>query len=81
MAAISRPAFLPARDVILQMVPVSLRSIPRLAGQHAEYTASQLRAFRTEERANDVNKVMHTIATRMSEREMQAVSEFIAGLR
>lgn len=54
---------------------------PRLAGQHGDYTAAQLRAFRTEERANDVNKVMHTIATRMSEREMQAVSEFIAGLR
>lgn len=54
---------------------------PRLAGQHADYTAAQLRAFRTEERANDANKVMHAIATRMSEKEMQAVSEFISGLR
>jgi cytochrome c553 len=54
---------------------------PRLAGQHAEYSAAQLRAFRTEQRANDANKVMHVIATRMSEKEMQAVSEFISGLR
>jgi len=54
---------------------------PRLAGQHAEYSIAQLRAFRTEQRANDANKVMHVIATRMSEKEMQAVSEFISGLR
>ncbi len=54
---------------------------PRLAGQHAEYTAAQLRAFRTEERTNDANRMMHSIATRMSEKEMQAVSEFISGLR
>ncbi len=53
---------------------------PRLAGQHAEYTVAQLRAFRTEQRANDVNSVMRGIVTRMSEKEMQAVAEFISGL-
>lgn len=54
---------------------------PRLAGQHSEYIATQLRAFRTEQRTKDVNSEMHMIATRMSEREMQSVSEFISGLR
>ena len=54
---------------------------PRLAGQHAEYTVAQLRAFRTEQRANDVNNVMREIVTRMSEKEMQAVAEFVSGLR
>jgi len=54
---------------------------PRLAGQHAEYTTTQLRAFRTEQRANDVNNVMREIVTGMSEKEMQAVAEFISGLR
>ena len=54
---------------------------PRLAGQHQEYTLAQLRAFRKEQRSNDDNQVMHMITTRMSEREMQAVSEFISGLR
>jgi len=53
---------------------------PRLAGQHAEYTVAQLRAFRTEQRANDTNRVMRGIVTRMSEKEMQAVAEFISGL-
>ena len=54
---------------------------PRLAGHHAEYTVAQLRAFRTEQRANDLNSVMRGIVTRMSEKEMQAVAEFISGLR
>ncbi|ARO86867.1 cytochrome c4 [Nitrosospira lacus] len=54
---------------------------PRLAGQHSEYTAAQLRAFRTDQRTKDPNHEMHMIASRMSEREIQAVSEFISGLR
>lgn len=56
-------------------------SYPRIAGQHSEYVLAQLRAFRTEERTRDPNNVMHMIASRMSEREMRAVSEFISGLR
>ena len=53
---------------------------PRLAGQHTEYTVAQLRSFRTEQRANDSNSVMRGIVARMSEKEMQAVAEFISGL-
>ena len=54
---------------------------PRIAGQHSDYLVAQLRAFRTEERTRDPNNVMHMIASRMSEREIQAVSQFISGLR
>ena len=53
---------------------------PRLAGQHAEYTVAQLRAFRTWKRANDANSVMRGIVSRMSEKEIRAVAEFISGL-
>ena len=53
---------------------------PRLAGQHAVYTVAQLRSFRTEQRANDTNNVMREIVSRMSEKEMEAVAEFIRGL-
>ena len=53
---------------------------PRLAGQHAVYTVAQLRAFRTEQRANDAKNVMREIVSRMSEKEMEAVAEFINGL-
>lgn len=54
---------------------------PRLAGQHAEYTLAQLKAFRSGDRANDVNRVMRMIAIRMTDQEMQAVSQYIAALK
>lgn len=54
---------------------------PRLAGQHAEYTESQLKAWRTGQRANDPAKMMRMIAVKMSDREIQAVSDYAAGLR
>ncbi len=54
---------------------------PRLAGQYAEYTEAQLKAFRVEERANDPEKMMRMIAAKLSDVEIQAVSEYAAGLR
>ena len=54
---------------------------PRIAGQHPEYTEAQLRAFRGAERANDPNRMMRAVAARLSDREIKAVAEYIAGLR
>ncbi|OGA35707.1 MAG: cytochrome C [Betaproteobacteria bacterium RIFCSPLOWO2_12_FULL_62_13b] len=54
---------------------------PRLAGQHAEYTETQLKAFRAGERANDPNNAMRGVAGKLSDREIQGVSDYIAGLR
>lgn len=54
---------------------------PRLAGQHAEYIEAQLRAFRNGERANDAAKMMRTIAAKMSDAEIKAVSDYAAGLK
>lgn len=54
---------------------------PRLAGQHAQYTAEKLRQFRVGERANDPNRMMRTVAEKLSDREMAAVAQFIEGLR
>lgn len=53
---------------------------PRLSGQHAEYTAAQLKAFHDNQRTNDTNRMMRSIAAKMSEAEMRAVSDYIAGL-
>ncbi|HVC49901.1 MAG TPA: c-type cytochrome [Burkholderiales bacterium] len=53
---------------------------PRIGEQHAEYIVSQLKAFSTGERANDPNKMMRDIASRMTDAQMQAVSQYIAGL-
>ena len=54
---------------------------PRIAGQFAEYAEAQLKAFRNGERANDPQKMMRTVAARMSDLEIRAVSDYVAGLR
>lgn len=54
---------------------------PRLAGQYAEYTEAQLKSFRAGERANDPNKMMRMIAIKMTDADIKAVSDYIAGLR
>lgn len=51
----------------------------RLAGQHQDYTAEQLRKFRNGERANSEQMTM--ISKRLSDDEIQAVSDYIAGLQ
>lgn len=52
---------------------------PRLNGQYAEYTAAQLVAFGEGKRQN--NAAMSSIAARLSDREIKAVSDYMAGLR
>jgi cytochrome c553 len=54
-------------------------TLPRLAGQHAQYTENQLRAFNKRERTND-NAVMHSIASKLSELELKSVAAYISGL-
>jgi cytochrome c553 len=54
---------------------------PRLSGQFAEYIAAQLKAFKEGARANDANGVMRGVAARLTEREIQAVAQYAAGLR
>lgn len=54
---------------------------PRVAGQYSEYTAIQLQTFRTGERNNDPNNMMHAVAAKLSDQEIKAVSEYVAGLR
>jgi cytochrome c553 len=54
---------------------------PRLAGQFAEYVAAQLKGFKDGARSNDPNGIMRGVAARMTEREIQAVAQYAAGLR
>ncbi len=53
---------------------------PRVGGQYAEYTSAQLMAFRSGERANDPNKMMRMVAAKLSDVEIKAVAEYMAGL-
>ncbi len=52
---------------------------PRVSGQHADYTAAQLTSFRDGGRTNSV--VMTQVASKLNDREIRAVSDYIAGLR
>ena len=53
---------------------------PSIAGQFAEYTAIQLKAFKSETRANDANNVMRSVASKMTNDEIDAVADYIEGL-
>ena len=52
---------------------------PRLAGQHADYTGAQLLAFRDGARKN--SPLMTAVASKLNDREIRAVADYIAGLR
>ncbi len=52
---------------------------PRLAGQHADYIASSLNGYRDGSRTNNVQ--MTGVAAKLNDREIKAVSDYIAGLR
>jgi len=52
---------------------------PRIGSQHADYTKAQLLAFRNGQRAN--NAVMTGVVAKMNDKEIEAVSDYIAGLR
>ena len=53
---------------------------PGLSGQHADYTALQLKNFRSGVRANDAGSMMRGIAKKMTDAEIEAVAQYIQGL-
>ena len=52
---------------------------PKISGQHSDYVEAQLRAFRDGSRHN--NEPMEQIAFRLSDPEIKALADFVAGLR
>lgn len=57
-----------------------LAKYPRLSGQNAEYTAIQLKKYRSGERKTDPNAIMRIIAKKMTDEEIDAVSHYVSGL-
>jgi cytochrome c553 len=53
---------------------------PIVGGQWAAYLRDQLHQYRDGERANDVNRMMRSLAEKMSDDEIEAVAEYMAGL-
>jgi cytochrome c553 len=52
--------------------------LPRLAGQHPDYIVRQMKAFKDRSRSND-SAIMHLVAERISELELQAVAAYLGG--
>ncbi len=59
----------------------NLAGFPMVSAQHVTYTKMQLLAFRDGSRSNDPQGMMRDVAQRLSDEEIQAVSEYLAGLR
>jgi len=63
------------------------KSFPRLAGQYSDYTLEQLKSFKAGERGNDKDgkdiqgRIMATIAQKMNDTQMKALSDYASGLR
>jgi len=63
------------------------KNYPRVGGQYADYSYAQLKAFKSGERGADKDgkdgngKIMGTIAGRMTDAQMKAVADYMAGLR
>jgi len=60
---------------------VGYHRYPRLAGQLQAYVVQQLLEFKSGARSNDRAHVMRAVAGRLTEDEMRAVAEYLAGLR
>lgn len=53
---------------------------PSLGGQHVEYTLLQLEQFRSGERDNDPSGMMRTVVERLTDKELEALASYLAGL-
>lgn len=59
---------------------MGLANFPDISGQHAAYIKSQLEQFRSGQRANDLNGMMRDIAKRLTDEDIQILSQYLGGL-
>jgi cytochrome c553 len=57
-----------------------VRRYPRLSGQWSDYVVAQLTAFQQGPGARNNNDAMHAIASKLTDSEMKAVADYVAGL-
>lgn len=54
---------------------------PHLAGQHAQYLATQLKAFRSGKRSGtDLAKVMDSVSNQLTDKQIKTVASYLQGL-
>ncbi|MGF1725878.1 c-type cytochrome [Photobacterium nomapromontoriensis] len=57
-----------------------LSGFPKISGQNAEYVQLQLEKFRSGQRGNDMNGMMRTVAAKLTDAEINALSQYVGGL-
>jgi cytochrome c553 len=58
----------------------SLAGFPKIAFQHPDYIKAQLEKFRSGARANDKNGMMQDIAVKLTDKDIEILSKYMAGL-
>ena len=58
----------------------SLSGFPDISGQHSAYIASQLKSFRSGERHNSLNGMMADMSKRLTDKDIEVISSYVAGL-
>jgi len=59
---------------------LSAAGFPALGGQHPEYIIATLKAYRSGARSNDANGIMRDIVAKMSDPQIEALGNYLAGL-
>ena len=57
-----------------------LSGFPKISGQHAEYIKSQLQMFRDGARGNDMNAMMRDVAKKLTDAEIETLSQYVGAL-
>ncbi len=57
-----------------------LSGFPKISGQHADYIKSQLQMFRDGARGNDMNAMMRDVAKKLTDEEIETLSQYVGGL-
>ncbi|RKF22083.1 cytochrome c4 [Alginatibacterium sediminis] len=58
----------------------SLANFPKISSQYAPYIKSQLELFRSGERNNDLNGMMRNVAAKLSDDDIELLSQYLGGL-
>lgn len=59
---------------------MALANFPDISGQSAAYTKQQLERFRSGERLNDLNGMMGDVAAKLTDKDIEILSQYIQGL-
>ncbi|RUO76386.1 c-type cytochrome [Pseudidiomarina taiwanensis] len=59
---------------------MGLAGFPDISGNHPEYIKAQLEMFRSGQRNNDLNGMMRDIAKKMTDEDIEILSQYLAGL-